>query len=190
MAQENFSSTTAGGMLKRPYAFYVFIERLLFAFSALTLVIMMLLVSADVVARYLFNAPLTFQFELTTQYLMVIVATLSLPWGERQGAFIRLSVIRRFVHPRAAGYLDAANGCIAAAVFFALAWYSGARTLDAWRQGDAIFGVIDWPVWLSLFWVPVGCFMLGLRLAIKALIRMRDPLRAESTAASSAQGKP
>lgn len=172
-----------------PKRIHEFIERLLFGVSALTLFAMMLLVSADVVARYFFNAPLTFQFELTTQYLMVIVATLALPWGDRQGAFIRLSIIRRLLHPRAAGYLDAFNGLTGAAVFFGLAWFSGARTLDKWHTGDAIFGVIDWPVWLSLMWVPIGCLLLALRLAVDAISRLKDPLRPSDPAATFPEGK-
>ncbi len=165
---------------------HLLVERLLFAVSAVALVAMMLLVSADVVARYFLNAPLTFQFELTTEYLMVIVATLALPWSERHGAFIRLHVIRHFIPERAAARLEAVNGLVASAAFFALAWYSGARTLDKWMGGDAIFGVIDWPVWLSLVWVPVGCFMLAVRLALNALIRWRFPA---ATSRDAAEGQ-
>lgn len=153
------------------------IERLMFGVSALSLFAMMLLVSADVIARYLLNSPLTFQFELTTDYLMVIVATLALPWAERHGAFIRLNIARRLLPPRATGYLDASNNLVAAAAFFALAWFSGVRTYEKWQAGAAIFGVIDWPVWLSLVWVPLGCFMLALRLSVNALDRVRKPLR-------------
>lgn len=151
------------------------IERLLFGVAAVTLTSMMFLVSADVVARYFFNAPLTFQFELTTEYLMVIVATLALPWSVRHGAFIRLHIVRHFLPTRAAGYLDAINGLIASAAFFGLAWFSGMRTLDKWHAGDALFGVIDWPVWLSLIWVPLGCCMLAIRLAVNAFVRLRYP---------------
>lgn len=172
-------------MLSRSYMFF---EQLLFGFSALTLFVMMALVTADVVARYLFNAPLTFQFELTTHYLMVIVATLSLPWGEQHGAFIRLSVLRRFLPSRASGYMDALTGIIAAAVFLAIAWFSGVRTLDKWVAGDAMFGVIDWPVWLSLIWVPIGCGALGLRLAVKALKAMFDPVGAAAAEAEKTGG--
>lgn len=153
---------------------HLLVERLLFAASAVALTAMMLLVSADVVARYFFNAPLTFQFELTTEYLMVIVATLALPWSERHGAFIRLHVVRHFISGPTAARLDAVNGLVASAAFFAIAWYSGLRTVDKWIGGDAIFGVIDWPVWVSLVWVPVGCFMLAVRLALNALFRWRD----------------
>ena len=153
----------------------IFIERLFFGLSALTLTAMMGLVTADVLGRYLFNAPLTFQFELTTEYLMVIVATLALPWSVSQGAFIRVNVIRYVLRPSALHYLDVINGLIASAAFFAMAWFSGAHTLDKWHGGDAIFGVIDWPVWLSLIWVPLGSFMLALRLVVDALVRLRAP---------------
>ncbi|MES1925828.1 TRAP transporter small permease [Salinisphaera sp. T31B1] len=144
----------------------------LFWLAGVALVAMMVLVSVDVVARYLFNAPLTFQFELTTNYLMVMVATLALPWCERRGSFIRLSVIGRWLGVRGHNLLHAFNAIAAALVLAAIAWFSGVRTLDKYLGGDAMFGVIDWPVWLSTIWVPVGCGMLSLRLVVDALRRL------------------
>lgn len=148
------------------------VEMALFWLACAALIAMMALVSADVIARYIFNAPLTFQFELTTNYLMVMVATLALPWCSRRGALIRLSVIGRFLSVRGRNLLHAFNAVLAAAVLLAIAWFSGVRTLDKYVGGDAIFGVIDWPVWLSLIWVPLGCAMLALRLLIDALVRV------------------
>lgn len=149
------------------------LEQVLFWLSGMALVAMMLLVSADVLARYLFNAPLAFQFELTTNYLMVIVATLALPWCERRGAFIRLSVVSSLLNVRATNGLRAFNALLAAIILLAIAWFAGVRTLEKYLAGDAEFGVIDWPVWLSLIWVPIGCFMLALRLLVRALLHLR-----------------
>ncbi len=148
------------------------VEIVLFWLAGAALVAMMALVSADVIARYIFNAPLTFQFELTTNYLMVMVATLALPWCSRRGAFIRLSVIGRFLSVRGRNLLYAFNAVLAAAVLLAIAWFAGVRTFDKYMGGDATFGVIDWPVWLSLIWVPIGCAMLSLRLIVDGLIRV------------------
>jgi len=156
-------------MLKRIHAG---VELALFWLAGTALVAMMLLVSADVLARYVFNAPLVFQFELTTNYLMVIVATLALPWCQRRGAFIRLSVIGRFLGVRGRNLLFAFNALAAALVLLAIAWFSGGRTLDKYLGGDATFGVIDWPVWLSLIWVPIGCAMLALRLLVDAAVHV------------------
>lgn len=146
----------------------------LFWLAGIALIVMMALVSIDVVARYLFNAPLTFQFELTTNYLMVMVATLGLPWCLRRGAFIKLSVLGRFLGVRSHNLLHVFNALVAAAVLVAIAWFSGVRTWDKFVGGDAMFGVIDWPVWLSTIWVPIGCAMLALRLVTDALLRLRN----------------
>lgn len=154
------------------------VEQTLFWLAGIALVAMMTLVSADVAARYLFNAPLTFQFELTTNYLMVMVATLALPWCERRGAFIRLSVVGRLLGVTGRNLLYGLNALAAAAILLAIAWFSGARTLDKYLAGDATFGVIDWPVWLSLVWVPLGCFMLALRFVVRALAYLVHPRQA------------
>ncbi|ROO25159.1 TRAP transporter small permease [Salinisphaera orenii] len=164
-------------------------ERALFMLAAATLVVMMALVSADVVARYVFNAPLSFQFELTTNYLMVMVATIALPWCERRGAFIRLSVAGRLLGPRGRRVLHAAGALAAAAIMAAIAWYSGWRTVDKYQSGDAIFGVIDWPVWASLVWVPIGCGMLALRLLVRAATDIVAPESGEPEAGGRASSE-
>lgn len=164
-------------------------ERALFMLAAATLVVMMALVSADVAARYLLNAPLAFQFELTTNYLMVMVATIALPWCERRGAFIRLSVVGRLLGPRRRRVLHAAGALAAAAIMAAIAWYSGWRTVDKYQSGDAILGVIDWPVWVSLVWVPIGCGMLALRLLVRAATDIVAPESGEPDAGTGASSE-
>lgn len=172
-------------MIKQLHAL---IERTMFWLAGVALFVMMMLVSADVLARYVLNAPLTFQFEFTTNYLMVMVATLGLPWCERKGSFIHLSVIRRFLSPRAGRYLDALGYIVAAVTLYAIAWFSGHRTWEKYIDGNAYFGVIDWPVWLSLIWVPIGCFMLGLRLNINAVMYCLWPQAIEADNTSDSNG--
>lgn len=145
-------------------------EQVMFWLAGMALFVMMVLVSADVLARYVFNSPLTFQFEFTTNYLMVMVATLALPWCERKGSFIRLSVIRRFLSPSAGRWLDSFSYLVAALILYAIAWFSGHRTWEKYLDGNYYFGVVDWPVWLSLIWVPIGCCMLALRLNVNAVL--------------------
>ncbi len=143
-------------------------ENLLSWFAGLCVFVMMALVSFDAIGRYVFQSPLTFQFDFTTNYLMVIVGVLSLSWGEREGAMIRIKAATRLLPESTHGLLYAFNNLIAAAVFAAMTVASGKRTLETYHDGDVLFGVIDWPVWLSHVWVPIAAGTLTLRLVIQA----------------------
>lgn len=152
------------------------VEKLLFAVSALALVTMMFSVSLDVLFRYFLHKPLTFQYEFTSYYLLVSATTLSLPIAYKRGAFIKLELLSKHLPLRWHGYLQGANLFVGGVLFSLITWYSGLRTANEWQGGGRIFGVIDWPVWLSLVWVPVGCFMLSLALFLYAFRAFRDPV--------------
>jgi TRAP-type C4-dicarboxylate transport system permease small subunit len=68
-------------------------ERALTLGAALATFAMMLLTSADAAGRYLFNRPILVAFELTTNYLMVAVVFLAMPYAYRQGANIRVTFL-------------------------------------------------------------------------------------------------
>lgn len=144
------------------------LENLLSFVAGFCVFVMMVLVSADVISRYALHAPLTFQFDFTTHYLMVIVGVLALSWGERNGAMIRIKAVTTLLPEQWHCPLYAMNNLVAAAVFGAMTYASAKRTYETFHDGDVLFGVIDWPVWLSQIWVPIGAGVLTLRLIINA----------------------
>lgn len=144
-------------------------ERWLARVSMAAVFIIMIFVSADVIARYVFNSPITVQYHLTQDYLMVAMVALSLSWAEGQGAFIRLTPFQRWMNLPARRGLYALNSVIAALLFLLMTWYAGVRTWEDWVAQRVSFGVIDWPVWLSQIWVPIGTLALALRLLLNAV---------------------
>ncbi|WP_323032441.1 TRAP transporter small permease [Paracoccus sp. (in: a-proteobacteria)] len=142
------------------------IENIAALLGAAMMLIAMVLVSADALMRYAFNAPLTFQYTLTEQYLMVALVCLPLAWGFRTGGYIRIEgLIDRL--PQALREKVLRAGLITSAVYVAaLAWTAGGHFWKAYTTGEVMFGVIDWPVAWSWVWVPVGCWLLAARLLL------------------------
>jgi TRAP-type C4-dicarboxylate transport system permease small subunit len=68
-------------------------ERGLTMVAALATFSMMLLTTADAGGRYLLNRPILAAYELTTNYLMVAVIFLAMPYAYRQGANIRVTFL-------------------------------------------------------------------------------------------------
>lgn len=141
------------------------IENALAALSLVSVFAMMVLVSADAVSRYFFNAPLQLQYEFTTYYLMVVSILPALSWTYRLQGHVRVNLVELTMSTgvRIAWRLIALS--LSFVLFAAITWYSGVLTYEVWADGDALFGVIDWPVWMARIWVPLGTGILSLRLA-------------------------
>lgn len=135
-------------------------------FAGAVLLCAMLLVAADALLRYVFEKPLTFQFNLTEKYLLVALICLALPWGFRTGGYIRIMGVSGILPVAASRFLIRVGLLASAAYCAALAFLAGRETLDAYLKGKAVLGVIDWPVYLSWIWIPMGLGLLSLRLLL------------------------
>ncbi|WP_253449693.1 TRAP transporter small permease [Halomonas sp. Y3] len=131
--------------------------------SAVVFGAMMLLVSADAFARYFISTSIGFQFEFTQNYLMVAGCMLGLSWSKSKGAFIHISAAGRFLSDRGRLILHSFNHFCAAGVFYYMTYLSSIDAYSAYMEADVIFGYIDWPVWASEVWVPVGLTVLATR---------------------------
>ncbi|MBB4285898.1 TRAP transporter small permease [Roseospira goensis] len=148
------------------------------AVGVLGLAAIMLLVSADALGRYFFNAPVQFQYELTSHYIMGMTSLVALSWGVRRGAHIRIGFIDQVVGERLRGILFGINFLIAAVTMAVICVYAAGEAWHAWVNADLFFGVVDWPVWLARIWVPLGCGLLCLRLVLDGVMVLIDPQHA------------
>lgn len=137
--------------------------------AQLSLFVMMLSIGADALGRYLFNSPLQGGFEFTSLYLMVILTFLAAPAAYAQGGLVRLGVLDP-VLARIPGRLsERINAALGAGAFGFVAWHSGLEAIDKFVVRDTTFGVIQFPIYWSYVWVPLGCGLLALRLAYEVL---------------------
>lgn len=137
--------------------------------AQLSLLVMMLSISGDALGRYVFNRPLQGSFEFTSLYLMVILTFLAMPASYSAGAMVRLDV---FTAPlsRLPGHLsERINTFAGAAVFGFIAWHSGHEAIAKFISRDTTFGVIQFPLYWSYVWVPLGCGLMAVRLAYEFL---------------------
>jgi TRAP-type C4-dicarboxylate transport system permease small subunit len=132
-------------------------ERVLTLVAALATFVMMLLTTADAAGRYLFNRPILAAFELTTNYLMVAVVFLAMPFAYRQGANIRVT----FLADRLRG---APRLVVAYAVQLVSVVYCGALVYATFQQARHVagtgttFATLDLPLWPAHVLVCLGLF--------------------------------
>lgn len=127
---------------------------------------MMLVTVADVVMRYLFNSPLTWSFDLITNYLMAAGFFLAVSATQARRQHVNVDILARQMPDRLRAAIMAAAG-VAVVVLFALIWWAGATQFwEAWSKGLVLDGTIPWPRWPTYLLIPLGLALMVPRLLL------------------------
>jgi TRAP-type C4-dicarboxylate transport system permease small subunit len=116
---------------------------------------LMLLVCADIVSRFVFNAPIRGVAEIAG-FSVVAIVFLQLPSAVRGRRLARADIVIQRLHdrmPRAAAGIEAVFALLGAAVFAAILWAAVMGITHAWQTGDRfgvqqVFTFPKWPIWL------------------------------------------
>lgn len=127
------------------------------------------LISYEVVARYLFNAPTTWILDVSI-YLTMWATFLAAGHTLRAGAHIRMDLYVRRLAPRARRATDAVVAVLALAFSALLTWQGLQSIVDAVRLGEVTLSTIRVPLWVPLAAIPAG----GLILVAGWLLCLRD----------------
>ncbi len=144
------------------------------ALACLFVMLLMLVVSCDAAARYLFKAPLQWSTDLVTHYLLVGAVYFALAGTYQRGYHISIDILHARLPERLRAWADALCSLLAAAVFLLVAYANWQSVEEALRNREFFPGVIAWPVWLSFLPIPIGTALLALRLMHHAAVLLRD----------------
>lgn len=156
-----------------------FFDLIFMRVAQLSLVIMMFSISADALGRYVFNRPLQGSFEFTSLYLMVIVTFLAMPATYATGGMVRLDILKGPLSRLPWHLSERFNTFAGALVFGFIAWHAGHEAYEKFASRDTMFGVIQFPVYWSYVWVPLGCGLMALRLAHECVFPVVRQVRFE-----------
>lgn len=156
------------------------VARFLAVISALALLVMMLHVTADVIGKYLFNAPIPGTAEVVASYYMVAAVFLPLAWVEVSEGSIVVELLYN-MFGRRAQLLSLFCATALSAVFYGgLAWLLWSPAVKAWRIGEIVEGTWRVVIWPTKFLLPLGlalaCVVMLLRLVDIATGRHRPDL--------------
>lgn len=129
--------------------------------GTLLLLAMVLHVTADVVCRYLLNAPLPGTIEIVINYHMIIIGFLSLSFTEEKNRHISVELIADLMPKSVQRRLDVLASFTAVAVFGFLAWRNWIEALKKYDiKAYVTQGTTDIPIWPAYFVVPLGCALI------------------------------
>jgi TRAP-type C4-dicarboxylate transport system permease small subunit len=148
-------------------------ERVLTLVAALATFCMMLLTTADAAGRYLLNRPLLAAYEVTTNYLMVAVVFLALPYAYREGANIRVTFLVERLGRRARLAVDHVVQVVSIVYGAALVYATFQQMRHVARTGTTFATLEYLPLWPAHLVVCLGLLLMSLMMLVD-LARVRS----------------
>lgn len=133
--------------------------------AGLTIFVIMLLVSAEVLMRRLFNAPIQGQVDFTSM-TMVAFSLLCISYCYRQAGHIRMDMLQKLTRGRVSWSTHLMATCLGLFLITAILPGTWTHFMRAWSLGDTTLGV-GLPTWPSKLAAPVGLGILWLRLVLE-----------------------
>lgn len=148
------------------------VENTFLACAVGAMTVMMVIVSADAVGRYLFNSPLVIAYDTVMLYFLPGTLLLGLAYTFRRGGHILVEVVAVMI-PTRLFHLLFGLGLLLSLVFLAVIVQRSFNTaLESWRLSEVSFGVYTWIVWPSKALAPLGLGMLAIRVLHSALANL------------------
>lgn len=163
---------------QRLYRGYGYLLRGFGLISAVATFVMMLLVVANVVGRYLFNKPVTGTLEFT-ESLLVIIIFLSVALTQYDGGHIRVNLLTRRL-PKAWARVLTVIAMLVGAVFFAWCAYAAWNfAVQAYSFNEHEWGEVMFPLWPMKFVVFLGISLLALQFLLDAIAETLMPIASD-----------
>jgi len=134
------------------------------------LVPMMFLVTGDVIGRYVFNSPIPAVFEINSHFLMVLVVFFPLAYVHQRKEHVFVNLFTEGLPPKGKAFLEGASAVLGLVLYGLIGWYGLQKAILSTRLLEFIPGVVNVPVWLSKWIIPIGCLAFCMEL-------MRDALK-------------
>ncbi|MEX2034118.1 MAG: TRAP transporter small permease, partial [Xanthobacteraceae bacterium] len=128
------------------------------AIAALTLLAMVVLVSADIVLRNLTRSGFPFANEVS-EYALYFITLLTAPWLLRRGQHVRIDLVLTYLPARAAWLMEAAADVLGFLVCLVMMRYGIKMTIDSALLGSITIKNLVFPEWWLLWPLP-ACFAL------------------------------
>ncbi|SFP78328.1 TRAP transporter small permease subunit [Tranquillimonas alkanivorans] len=149
---------------------------LLMLIGGLGVLALMVNVTADVVSKFVWNAPIQGTIEVSSYYYMVALVMLPMAFVELEDEQISVDLL--FNHfPGPLQRVSLVLTCLATTgILWTMAWRTGLDALRAWNIGEVVMGSREIIVWPGRMMLPLGFTLAGLA----ALVRLVMVLRGEN----------
>lgn len=141
--------------------------------AALLLVLVALLITADVVMRFIFNAPIIGVAEIVSNGILII-AFLQLSYAVRIDSMLRSELLIDRLHGRPRSAFNVVTALLGASLFILIAWASWDTMLRAIMvqeyEGHVSFPIPTWPVRVAVVFCSILAAVNYIVLAAKSAL--------------------
>jgi TRAP-type C4-dicarboxylate transport system permease small subunit len=138
--------------------------------AGVIVVIVTLYTVADVIMRYVFNAPFRSSLEFT-QFMMAVVVFLGIAYCGRTGGHVAVDIFVQPLEKPGLSWIPPLLTLISAVLFAAIAWYSLEEGLATMRR---VSNMLRWPHWPFIFIVAGGSALYAIVLLLQAIQSFRS----------------
>lgn len=122
--------------------------------------LMVLMMTYEVLARYLFNAPTIWSAEMS-QYGLCFISMLGGGYAILMDEHVRVDILYQRFSVRRQAVLELCTWWLVLVFSFVLVWKGGEMAVSAFLKGEKSMGFINFPMYPSLALIPIGaCLML------------------------------
>ncbi len=141
------------------------VEDILAWAAVAVLITITLIVSSDVIMRYLFNRPFSWAYDLISLYLMAAVFYLAVSRAFSLNAHIGVDLVQTRIPKPIRLFCQLIVGVLSLMLFLIVGWVNFRSSLEDFLLETATVGEIPWPTWISTAIVVLGCTVISLRMA-------------------------
>lgn len=152
------------------------IEALVLSIAALVALVVMVVVSADAIGRYLFNQPLIITMDLVSRYLLPIIMLATASLVLRQARHISVDLFATLLPRRLHLLLLGIAMVLAIPVFWIMTWRVSLGAIESFEAGKVAYGLIPWPLWAEQAIYAVCMGLLLIRVVHIALANIAEAI--------------
>lgn len=127
--------------------------------AASLVLFMMGAISCSVLMRYLFHRPVAWIVEVSS-YLMLYITFLGTAWVLRKEGHVEIDLLTGHLSPRRRALLKSITSAGGVLVGFILTWKGLGVTIDYFKRGVTVMGILNTPQFLLMAIIPIGGFLL------------------------------
>jgi TRAP-type C4-dicarboxylate transport system permease small subunit len=141
-------------------------ERLMLVLSTMTTFVLMVLTTADAGGRYLLNRPITGAYELSTNYLMIILVFTAMTYCYRTGSHIRVTFLVDRLPAKVRLVVNCIVQIVTALIGVLLVIATFKQALLALETHTTLSSLPFVPLGPAYFIIPVGLFSMSMSMLL------------------------
>ena len=150
-------------LLRMLSAFITKFEASFMALSSLALFAIMVIVTIDVVMRYVFNQPLEWAYDVISLYLMVGVFFFALSDTLHEHGHVSIDVLIKYMPGWVRHGGETIGYAVATFVFVLVTLQAIDRMSESYRLDEMLASAYNWPTWPAYLPVVLGTALLTVR---------------------------